>query len=880
MASSFFRRGIRSLNYLRRGTIPPTEPAIGFRPFPEFKLSEKPWWPEQCRSVTSSSRRPKPEDEEALEDDDIVVKGPDAPKPLRETKDASTGTRRVPLPTLSKQQEQARQILVEGKQNILINACAGSGKTTTLLQMAAHIGKKFLALLYNRRLRVETIERSDSLNLGNLTIDNYHGLAYRYYTPEADTDQGLKRIVEEDLPPIRPLPEFDVLVLDEQQDMNPIIYNFVLKLLRDCAKTGTNSPQLMLLGDPRQEIYQFNNADKRFLTHCRELFPGQYLENGKVHDRTWVEINQMVSFRMTSQIIRFINGQLLRGSKPQLEAVKGNPDDPLPRYVVCDAFSDTPLRELKRLLYEEGLQPEEILIMAPSLRSAKNPIRELANIIALEMPEVRIHVPMDDDDRISERVSAGKILFASYHQTKGIEREAAILFGFSSSYYDFYDRHPATLINVGNVQYVAATRAKKHLVLIHHYKDDYLPFINRNTLSQYCYRPPGPKSKVRHHRTEKEIKQIKEPKFRWKVTDLTRNIPETVMSTCFEELGLEMVRKPNKYRERPETEIEIVPGVWEAIADITGTAVPAIFEYEDRGTCKLVTDIIGTPEEPLEPPGLLHGRYEERLLDIRHRLKNQELEISDILFMANISNMVTSGYIFKVLSIPLDKYTWFTTKHSGAASKILSNQLKATAWYEIFGSHKFTDVQAGSNDVTVRGRVDVLDFADLWELKWTSALRPEHVLQVALYAAIKKRTTIKKFRENEYMDSQPLEVREAAAKRKTKPKIPIDIDYNDLEDEALAKKVKRLSNYLLHVPTGQKIKIRPVITGERDGFIEVLKKLVKAKIDPPPLAISDKKFLEEAKRGFPSIVGPCTVPRWLSPGWNKMSLKMKDSAID
>ncbi|KAK6506114.1 hypothetical protein TWF506_011035 [Arthrobotrys conoides] len=832
------------------------------------------------RSLTSSSRQPNRKNYEDLEeedDDDFVVKGPDAPKPLQETKDASTGTRKVLLPPLSKQQEQARQILVAGKQNILINACAGSGKTTTLLQMASHIGKSFLALLYNRRLRAETIARSESLDLRNLTIDNYHGLAYRYYTPEADTDQGLKRIVEEDMQPIHPLPEFNVLVLDEQQDMNPIIYNFVLKLLRDCAKTGINSPQLMLLGDPRQEIYQFNNADKRFLTHCRDLFAGQYLEHGKAHERTWVEINQMVSFRMTSQIIRFINRQLLRGSKPQIEAVKDNPDDPLPRYVVCDAFSDTPLQELKRLLYEEKLPPEEILIMAPSLRSARNPIRDLANLIALEMPDVRLHIPTDDDDSISENVSTGKLIFASYHQAKGIEREAAILFNFSSSYYDFYDRHPTTLVNVGNVQYVAATRAKKHLVLIHHYEDDYLPFINRNTLSKYCYRPPGPSSRVKPYRTEREIERIKRPKSKWKVTDLTRNIPETVVSACFKELGLEMVREPNKYRVRPDTQIEVAPGDWEAVADITGTAVPAIFEYEQRGTCKLVTDVLDSLDKLQKPMDLLSEKYTKHMLDINDRLEEQKLQISDILFMANVYNMLTSGYIYKVLSIPLEKYTWFTTEHSEAAFKILSQQIGEEAKYEIFIGHTFTDVSAGNSNALVIGRVDLFDYAKLWELKWTSSLRPEHVLQVALYAAINKRSRIKRFREKEYIENQPLEYRERIAKLKTKPKIPVDIDYHDLKDKDLYKKLNLLSNYLLHIPTGQRIKISSPLGGERDGFIEVLKKLIKAKVDPPPLAIDDKEFLAEAKEGFPSFVGSCAVPPWLSPGWNKMKKPVEDN---
>lgn len=343
--------------------------------------------------------------------------------------------------------------------------------------------------------------------------------------------------------PIMPLPDFDYLILDEQQDMNPIIYNFVQKLLRDAAKIGVNSPQLLLLGDPRQEIYQFNNADKRFLTHCRELFPGQYQDSdsGKIENRTWVEINQMVSFRMTSQIARFINQQLLRGTPPpKIGTIKDSPKDPRPRYVVCDAYSDEPLDELKRLL-SLGLQPSDILIMAPSLRAGKNPIRHLANQITLQLPHLRLHIPSDDVDRVSERVSKGKILFASYHQAKGIEREATILFNFSSSYYDYYDRHPLQVDNVSNVQYVAVTRAKKHLILIHHYLDDYLPFINQKRLYLHCERIA--RRRVKPTRTEKELEMIESPKHRWKVTDLTRNIPETVISSCELSILVNLLRK-------------------------------------------------------------------------------------------------------------------------------------------------------------------------------------------------------------------------------------------------------------------------------------------------------------------------------------------------
>lgn len=341
-----------------------------------------------------------------------------------------------------------------------------------------------------------------------------------------------------------------------------------------------------------------------------------------------------------------------------------------------------------------------------------------------------------------------------------------------------------------------------------------------------------------------------------------------------------MVWEPNQYRARPDRHIEVAPGDWEAVADITGTAVPAIFEYEQRKTCKLVTDVIDSLEQSQKPLGLLHEKHTRHMLDINDRLEEKKLQISDILFMANIYNMLASGYIYKVLSIPLEKYTWFTREHSKAACNILSKHIGDQARYEVFIRHKFIDVKAGDNHVSVIGRVDSFDYMRLWELKWTHALRPEHVLQVALYAAINKRSIIKNFREKEYVDSQHLEYRERIAKRKTKPKIPIDIDYNDLKDEDLAKRLNRLSNYLLHIPTGQKIKISSPSGSERDGFIEVLRKLINAKINPPPLAINDTKFLEEAKNGFPSFVGPCTVPPWLSPGWNKMKKQSKPKAVD
>ena len=78
-----------------------------------------------------------------------------------------------------------------------------------------------------------------------------------------------------------------------------------------------------------------------------------------------------------------------------------------------------------------------------------------------------------DDDLIKN-----KVVFSSFHQTKGLERKVVFVFGFDKSYFTFYDPdHP--WYHCPNVLYVALTRAKEHLVLFHHYKFDYIPFLNK-----------------------------------------------------------------------------------------------------------------------------------------------------------------------------------------------------------------------------------------------------------------------------------------------------------------------------------------------------------------------------------------------------------------
>src|SRR5271168_3329573 len=105
-----------------------------------------------------------------------------------------------------------------------------------------------IALLYNRRLKEDMRLRQQQQNLTeNLQVDNYHGLGYYLYdAQDCATDQGLKRIVLENLPRVENL-DFDLLCLDEVQDATPIIYAFIRKLIRDSQ--SDKKLQYVVLGD-------------------------------------------------------------------------------------------------------------------------------------------------------------------------------------------------------------------------------------------------------------------------------------------------------------------------------------------------------------------------------------------------------------------------------------------------------------------------------------------------------------------------------------------------------------------------------------------------------------------------------------------------------
>ncbi|CUS14035.1 unnamed protein product, partial [Tuber aestivum] len=744
------------------------------------------------------------------------------------------------LPSPSDEQTQAIKILHMSRANILFNACAGSGKTTTILHLAAALpDKNFLVMVYNNRLMIETNGRIAALGLENAVVYNYHTLGHRFYSPECDTDQGLKRIIRDKLPVMRgkELPLCDVLVLDEQQDMTPILKMFIDRVVRDIEDTKNGKRKrpgpvrLVLLGDPRQELYEFNGADARFLTlaSLSALFG---------NEEVWELIKQNRSYRLTKPNADLINQQML---KPVLEeeivSVKGKAPDgsafPRPRYVFYRPLQQDPIvdyqpfKEVERLLGK--MDHSDILVPTPSLRSRD--VIDLANCLALKGHPVLVSDPVDGQS-VSLSESRGKITICTYHQSKGIEREAAIMYGFDESYHLHYNKAPEDTLVIGNPQYVAATRAGADLVILHHCEYRYLPFIDPETLGDTCeivnmevHSPNSGREKIGKRRS-------------FAVTTLTRNVHDQDMSACIQELELKQI-SPAYQGSSPPSEIDIGGGLVESVAAITGTAVPAMYEYYTRGRratywhlssfARLFQCFEAFNNGTQRPGSGLFKLIEDNRPEINdhlrmvlRRMAAKQLDDGDILFLANFSGAIKSGLLVKLLSIPLDRYPWVEPKHRRSIIGILFEYITPGCRFEQGISHTFSGTQLNSKIGIDRASIyGVLDISDLknkriWEVKYTQKLRVEHILQAALYAGLVE-----------------------------------------------AKHGKGSDCKLINAMSGEVIVIKPKT---ENSYESIIQRLINAKITKSATLsdLTDEEFVKEAGNKFENYIGPVVLPPWFN----------------
>ena len=584
------------------------------------------------------------------------------------------------LPPISPQQ--AEIVDAVEHHNLIIDSVAGSGKTTTILYMAKkHANKRMLLLTYNARLRLETKAKAELCGLDILTAHTFHSLGVAHVGKACRTDRGLITFTNGNK--TIDIGAYDILIIDECQDMTLLYYKWVKRVLGAIFASGV-FPRLCVIGDKNQSIYRFAGADARFITRADEIYSGC---SDTYAPHTWKRLQLNVSYRLTHEMANFLNKCIL-GEDRIIAAKHG----PLPKYNIKYDFGGT-IAEINNLL-ANGYTYDDIFILAPSVRSTNknNPIRRLANILTAN--RVPIYVPMTDDIKHDEEVSRGKIVFSSFHQSKGLERRAVFVLGIDASYFKYYARDESQ-DSCPNVLYVALTRAKEYLSIYHSQSQATCKFMRTAEASKYanlCGVLTAPENVV--------------PVVTCAVgvTALLTHLSATVLENCMRYFRYIRLRPPTTHINIPSKCEQTIIGkkYVEEVSEINGTAIPSYYEYKTRGTMT-IANAVRVNVAPFTTPRLLH--------------------------IANQYIAKTTQLDFKLRQIV--SYDWLKDDVLDEAYTRLHAELtRLDAEVPIFEQSVYTTV----SNVNIAGSMDMITDTRMIELKTVESLSPEHFIQTAIYA--------------------------------------------------------------------------------------------------------------------------------------------------
>jgi len=658
--------------------------------------------------------------------------------------------------TLSEEQQIILNHIKNGK-NVVVDSCAGTGKTTLILSVAKALpDKKLLQMTYNSMLRHEVKERVKRAEIDNMHVHTFHSLAVKYYLPTCFTDTGIRYILYKNLPFIGEPPIFDIFVLDEAQDMTFIYFQFMAKFARD-----TGSPiQLLILGDYMQGLYDFKGADIRFLTKADiiwENFEG-------LRTKEFQKCTMKLSYRITDSMRHFVNHAML--GHERMDSCK----DGEPVVYIRNRRQNMEkivAAEILRL-FENGYSPSDIFVLGPSVKGANSNIRQLENILVER--GIPCHVPMLENDKIDERVIDKKVVFSTFHCVKGRERKIVFVLNFDNSYFRCYARNfPRD--KCPNTLYVAATRATERVYFLESdsYRTDRpLEFLKLSHIEMK--QQPYIQFKGQHQtlfvdddadESSQKSSHMGPTKHFLTPTELIKFIPENVM----EEISLVIDRifvEENRELEDIQTPIiiETKRGFYEEISDLNGIAIPCMYYDYLYNKLEKKND---TMEESSPQTNVLLNIIRQNIESMR---KNEHLylkeiaralpenieTISDYLYLANVSVAVQETLYFKLKQIDREEYNWITKdmleecwkrldQHIG--EECSSNEDVMIERTIIHSSadedHKKIDdflADYFGPDVRFRftARVDLITKESIWELKCTTKISLDHMLQVVIYA--------------------------------------------------------------------------------------------------------------------------------------------------
>ena len=634
--------------------------------------------------------------------------------------------------------------------NVCTKATAGSGKSTSIIYLAETlIDKKILQITYNSMLRKEFKEKIECMEIENIDVHTYHSLGVKFFSSKAHTDSGLRQILHNKMESTETIPNYDIVVIDECQDMSPLYFQFVEYFLN---KMNTKI-QLVILGDNLQGIYEFKGSDVRFLTMAEELWKNKsFLKTPIFHHCTL-----KMSYRVTNQMAQYINTSML-GCNESNKVLHACRDGTPVQYIRNSTFSiERIVVNIIQRILDEGDLPSDIFILAGSVKGTTSNVRKIENV--LSQRGIPCYIPNNEADKLDERVVDGKIVFSTFHTVKGRQRKYVFIVGFDESYMTYNTNKDVC----PNPLFVACTRATHTLFLLesnNNSTDKPLRFLklSHHDMKKVDYIDfKGNAQTVFYDEIQKPISEKKIPTYKITPTELIKFIPEYIVDliTPFvTEIFVELSNEKVMDKDGMPSIMKFSSGMYEDVSDLNGIAIPCLYfdtilpgNHQANTLYRLIEEIVLTMKD----------NEHQFLKQIFKELEPECKTTSDYLYMSNVYIAMKEKLYFRLKQIKKEEYNWLSDStiddcktllnsnilsnmDGGKISDILQEQtiIESTSITEneliddALQSYMKKDIPEARYRFTAR--VDMITHDTIWELKCTSQISIEHLLQVVIYA--------------------------------------------------------------------------------------------------------------------------------------------------
>ena len=643
---------------------------------------------------------------------------------------------------MSEEQRKVLDFIRSGK-NVIVDACAGSGKSTTILSIAKELtGKKIRQFTYNSQLRFDVKENIRKMKLKNLEVHTYHSFAVKYYSDVAHTDTGIRQVLREDTSPRSPIPLVDIVVLDESQDMTLLYFELIVKMAKNMCLENDHCFQLLVLGDYMQGLYEFKGADIRFLTQAPIIW------NTLPHLETnlFEHCELKTSYRITNQMASFVNNDML-GEDRLIACRDGGPVVYIRR--PKNQIENIVIYQIKRLL-DEGECPSDIFVLGHSVKGTNSHIRNMENV--LTNADIPCYVPMIESDAMDDRVINGKVVFSTFHTVKGRQRKHVFIVGFDQGY--FYNARDIDTFICPNTLYVGGTRATHGLYLLQNENSKPLDFLKRDQYdmkhSEYIDFKGMPQTIFYEPVQESDITI---PTYYVNPTELIKFINEDTIefvTPLLDELFFQEIEPTSENEINIPKIIETESGLYEEVSDLNGIALPAIYYDEIQGHKKDGENVL----RQMINNSVQETKYNKHsyLKEMIETLPETCETCADYLFLTNLYVASQEKLYSKLKQIRRHEYTWISEEIKSKIMDRMNLHLghefqenneteveKQLIHYSMEKEHEKIDKILEpyfhkEKNFRFSGRLDILSKTALWELKCTSKISQEHQLQVVIYA--------------------------------------------------------------------------------------------------------------------------------------------------